>query len=52
MCSGGGPATVSGHLRGFQMWVGLPAQLKLAETREQFLLPNELFEAGHMRLFP
>jgi redox-sensitive bicupin YhaK (pirin superfamily) len=45
ICSGsgpwhGGPATVSGHLRGFQVWVSLPPQLELTEPREQFLLPD------------
>jgi redox-sensitive bicupin YhaK (pirin superfamily) len=55
ICSGsgiwhGGPSTVSGHLRGFQMWVSLPPHLELSEPREQFLLPDELPEAGPARI--
>jgi redox-sensitive bicupin YhaK (pirin superfamily) len=46
----GGPSTVSGHLRGFQMWVSLPPPLELSEPREQFLLPHEVPEAGPVRI--
>jgi redox-sensitive bicupin YhaK (pirin superfamily) len=46
----GGPSTVSGHLRGFQMWVSLPPQLELSEPRELFLLPHEVPEAGPVRI--
>jgi redox-sensitive bicupin YhaK (pirin superfamily) len=55
ICSGsgiwhGGPSSVSGHLRGFQMWVSLPKQLELSEPREQFLRPDEVPEAGPARI--
>lgn len=55
ICSGsgiwhGGPITVSGHMRGFQMWVSLPPQFELTEPREQFLRPDEVPEAGCARI--
>ena len=55
ICSGsgiwhGGPMTVSGHLRGFQMWVSLAPQFELTEPREQFLLPDKVPEAGCVRV--
>jgi redox-sensitive bicupin YhaK (pirin superfamily) len=55
ICSGsgiwhGGPVTVSGLSRGFQMWVSLPPQFELTEPSEQFLLPDELPEAGRVRI--
>jgi redox-sensitive bicupin YhaK (pirin superfamily) len=55
ICSGsgiwhGGPMTVSGHMRGFQMWVSLAPQFELTESREQFLRPDEVPEAGCARI--
>jgi redox-sensitive bicupin YhaK (pirin superfamily) len=55
ICSGsgiwhGGPVTVSRHFRGFQMWMSLPPQFELTEPREQFLLPDEVPEAGRVRI--
>jgi redox-sensitive bicupin YhaK (pirin superfamily) len=55
ICSGsgiwhGGAVTVSGNLRGFQMWVSLPPEFELAEPREQFLRPDEVPKLGPVRV--
>jgi redox-sensitive bicupin YhaK (pirin superfamily) len=55
MCSGsgiwhGGPFTVSGRMRGFQMWMSLAPEFELAEPREQFLRPDEVPQAGCVRI--
>jgi redox-sensitive bicupin YhaK (pirin superfamily) len=55
MCSGsgiwhGGPFTVSGKMRGFQMWMSLAPEFELTEPREQFLRPDEVPQAGCARI--
>lgn len=55
MCSGngiwhGGPLSVSGRMRGFQMWMSLSPEFELTEPREQFLRPDEVPQAGCARI--
>jgi redox-sensitive bicupin YhaK (pirin superfamily) len=55
MCSGSGiwhgsAFTVSGHMRGFQMWMSLAPEFELTQPREQFLRPDEVPQAGCARI--
>jgi redox-sensitive bicupin YhaK (pirin superfamily) len=61
MTAGGGilheemPRSDDGHLAGFQLWVNLPAALKMSRPRYQHLRPDEIPEVsapggGHVRV--
>jgi redox-sensitive bicupin YhaK (pirin superfamily) len=46
----GGPASITGAVHGYQLWVALPPELELAEPYESFLPPDRIPREGPVRV--